>query len=87
MSLAPGDLCVVIHTEYDSAADLGMDVFGRTVVLIGEDMNWPPWQAHMAPFWHCSGLPASIRGVSHVSLRKIPPAPLEIEPIDEETEV
>lgn len=84
MNVAPGDMCVVIPTEHDSIADRQSGVIGRTVVLVCEDTSYNRRQSAFAPFWHCIGVPAHVHGISHLSLRKIPPAPMEFEPMEEE---
>lgn len=87
MPLNPGDLCIVIPTEHDSWMDRESNVIGCTVVLVCEDTAYRPNQAPYAPFWHCSGVPSHVHGISHLALRKIPPAPMLDEPIEEETEI
>ena len=85
--LAPGDLCVIVRTEFDSAADIRLGIDGRTVVLICEEPPTRPWQDRYAPFWRCSGMPQGYSGVSWLALKKIPPAPMESEPTEEELTV
>jgi hypothetical protein len=82
--LAPGDLCTIVRTEFDSPADVRLGIAGLTVVLICEEPPSRPWQDRYAPFWRCSGMPAGYSGVSWLSLRKIPPAPMADEPTEEE---
>jgi hypothetical protein len=85
--LAAGDLCVVVETPYDTATDRAAGHAGRTVVLICIEATKNPKNAHMAPYWRCSGLGPGWTGISHLGLRKIPPAPLADEPTEEELTV
>jgi hypothetical protein len=85
--LAPGDLCVIVRTPHDSAADIRLGIDGLTVVLICEEPASRPWQDRYAPFWRCSGMPAGYSGVSWLALRRIPPAPMAHEPTEEELTV
>jgi hypothetical protein len=85
--LAPGDLCVIVRTEFDSAADIRLGFDGLTVVLICEEPASRTRQDRYAPFWRCSGMPEGYSGVSWLALRRIPPAPMTDEPTEEELTV
>ena len=85
--LAPGDLCVIVRTPHDSAADIRLGIDGLTVVLICEEPPTHPRQDRYAPFWRCSGMPEGYSGVSWLALRRIPPAPMTDEPTEEELTV
>jgi hypothetical protein len=85
VNLAAGDMCVVVPTEYDSALDRTSGIHGLTVVLIRQEPAATPWQVEYEPFWSCSGLPAGYSGISWLALRRIPPAPMESEPTEEES--
>ena len=82
--LAPGDLCTIVRTPFDSPADIKLGIDGLTVVLICEEPASRPWQDRYAPFWRCSGMPEGYSGVSWLALRRIPPAPMADEPTEEE---
>jgi hypothetical protein len=85
--LAPGDLCVIVRTPHDSAADIRLGIAGLTVVLICEEPPARTRQHRYAPFWRCSGMPEGYSGVSWLALRRIPPAPMTDEPTEEELTV
>ena len=74
MSLAPGDLAVI-----ESVVGIPLEArhaIGQTVILIAACTH--PHDARLSPFWRCSGVPSDWC-ISHVVLRKIPPAPMERE--------
>lgn len=84
-SLQPGDLCVVIDAPDYKAFRQNI---GKTVVLIEvarvchdgtcADQGWSRW----CPHWHVSGLPPE-QYPSHEILRKIPPAPMVEEQVNQ----
>jgi hypothetical protein len=77
-NLQPGDLCTIVRSTYIRPECLKF--VGRTVILLR--ITEPPARckrgiAHsLYPFWKCAGLPDHI--VSHMNLRKVPPAPLAL---------
>jgi hypothetical protein len=82
--LKAGDLCVVIRHAETNEIDLATGLFGKTVVLITiDDSCLRVTQRHLRPFWHTTGMDAEM-SISHTCLKKIPPAPMEEEPMDEE---
>ena len=87
--LAPGDLCTIVRTSHDTPSDVALNDIGTTVVLITrmEPADVTVYQRKFAPFWRCSGVPHGCSGISHLALRKIPPAPLADEPTEEELTV
>jgi hypothetical protein len=90
MSLAPGDLAVIVGHAEDSDIDRHYKPYGRHVVLIhvctctvcGEYLASLP---ENGPMWVCSGTPNPYHSIASASLRKIPPAPMdEVTPYGEE---
>lgn len=84
-ALAPGDLAVVIATPEDGPIARSSGLYGKVVVLIeicGHEHTLTEIQRFL-PTWRCSGLPGEWHCVSHISLRKIPPAPLEIDLVED----
>jgi hypothetical protein len=84
--LAAGDLCEIVdHPAWTT--ERGRDAIGLTVVLTQGPLWYvePEWM-HWSPYWRVSGLPAALAGsvakhheVSPRVLRKIPPAPMDVE--------
>jgi hypothetical protein len=84
-ALQPGDICVIVDHPRVDAEDLWL--IGMTTIVIREydcsrcthgDMD-------LKPFYACTGIGDS--HISHVCLKKIPPAPMQFEPRDEELTV
>jgi hypothetical protein len=70
--LKPGDLCVTLDGLGPARCPAGV-----LVVLIEIDASeCARGQQPYQPFWRASGLPKIIYSISHMRLRKIPPAPL-----------
>jgi hypothetical protein len=85
--LAAGDLCVIVRTPSDTLGDILTGAHGRYVVLIERVLPISSSNIPFAPFWRCTNVPAGVNAVSWLSLRRVPPAPLESEPIEEESAV
>jgi hypothetical protein len=77
--LKPGDLCVIVRSQYCTEREHALRCYGLMVILI----DTVPSDGDLRPYWRCSGLPRKAF-ISHVCLRKIPPAPMELEPQDAE---
>jgi hypothetical protein len=84
-NLAPGDLCEIIRSEQDTSQDRTRGLYGKIVVLLRVSER-PHFNPKWAPYWKCAGINNNI-SVSHLNLRKLPPAPLEMEPREEESVV
>jgi len=79
MSLQPGDMCVILQPTTPCAPHEQV-VVGRVVILLRIVITAGPW----APFWNCTNVPRGLQ-VSESVLRKIPPAPMEINEDETET--
>jgi len=79
MSLQPGDMCVILQPTIPCAPH-EQKLVGRVVILRRIEYTTGPW----APHWSCTNVPRGIQ-VSEFVLRKIPPAPMEINEDETET--
>jgi hypothetical protein len=86
MSLAPGDLAVIVSTPDDIPQDRAKGIYGLTVVLLSVcGCNRCNYYVDKRPYWLVAGIPAErdVHAVGHRALRKIPPAPMDESVTDE----
>jgi hypothetical protein len=74
---APGDMAVIVPNRDDTLADRLLNLYGRVVVIICRDESAWDLLIYYQPYWRVSGVPSYVLGISHQSLRKIPPAPMD----------
>lgn len=77
--IEPGDLCVVIDTGHIDAQY--SEMIGKTVIVLREWTHCDSWCGHDVasprPYFVVTGFPDV--HISHVALKKIPPAPMQYE--------
>jgi hypothetical protein len=75
--LQPGDMCVIVDRfkcEFQRACQGHM--IGKTVLLLRLAPVIPEMEPADRPYWEASGM-QPYQSISHVMLKKIPPAPIE----------
>jgi hypothetical protein len=88
MSLAPGDMCVIIRNGRCGIGEDLLALYGLVVTLVRTCDCERCWLiGEPGTVWVCAGVPASkdVHSISQALLRRIPPAPMEDEDFEETT--